>query len=427
MKKKYIKATISCYFVLICSLCLAFPAYAHSGRTDSSGGHHDYNNVSGLGDYHYHHGCPPHLHLDGVCPYGASNTETTISTPVPTPPPSPAISITNAPQQLNVGDSAGLNYTIENATDYGAAVTSADETIVRVNSDQTLSAVGSGITNITISGSGVSKTFQIQVNSVPVAQLSISDVPNELQLGNTVQLHAAILPENSTDKTITWTSSDPNVLKISKNGKIKAKSTGTASVICQAKNGVTTEATIQVFEIFPEKIRLNKKSLDLKCGETSEIKASILPKNANNKQISMEIEDDTIAEITDNTVHALKEGSTALVLTACNGLTKEIPITVYHIPVESLAIDDSQMSYLMADHVIDKDSTIFLNAIVTPSDATYPDVTWKSNRPEIVEVKNNQFIIHSTGEVTLTAHGHDSCIKEISLKIIDKPELFTAV
>lgn len=31
-------------------------AFAHSGRTDSSGGHHDYNNVSGLGSYHYHHG-----------------------------------------------------------------------------------------------------------------------------------------------------------------------------------------------------------------------------------------------------------------------------------------------------------------------------------------------------------------------------------
>ena len=40
--------------------------------------------------------------------------------------------------------------------------------------------------------------------------------------------------------------------------------------------------------------------------------------------------------------------------------------------------------------------------------------------PEIVEVKNDQFIIHSTGEVTLTAYGHDSCIKEIPLKIIDK-------
>lgn len=43
---------------------------AHSGRTDSSGGHRDNRNVSGLGSYHYHcGGYPPHLHENGVCPY----------------------------------------------------------------------------------------------------------------------------------------------------------------------------------------------------------------------------------------------------------------------------------------------------------------------------------------------------------------------
>lgn len=53
---------------------------AHSGRTDSSGGHHDYKNKSGLGSYHYHcGGHPAHLHKNGVCPYDTSvtsNTET---------------------------------------------------------------------------------------------------------------------------------------------------------------------------------------------------------------------------------------------------------------------------------------------------------------------------------------------------------------
>jgi hypothetical protein len=45
-------------------------ADAHSGRTDSSGGHKDNKNKSGLGYYHYHcGGNPPHLHKDGVCPY----------------------------------------------------------------------------------------------------------------------------------------------------------------------------------------------------------------------------------------------------------------------------------------------------------------------------------------------------------------------
>ncbi len=52
-------------------------AEAHSGRTDSSGGHKDNKNKSGLGSYHYHcGGNPPHLHDNGVCPYSsqASNS-----------------------------------------------------------------------------------------------------------------------------------------------------------------------------------------------------------------------------------------------------------------------------------------------------------------------------------------------------------------
>lgn len=53
---------------------------AHSGRTDSNGGHRDNRNVSGLGSYHYHcGGYPPHLHENGVCPYasGASSSSST--------------------------------------------------------------------------------------------------------------------------------------------------------------------------------------------------------------------------------------------------------------------------------------------------------------------------------------------------------------
>lgn len=43
---------------------------AHPGKTDSSGGHRDNKNKSGLGAYHYHCGNNPHhLHKDGKCPY----------------------------------------------------------------------------------------------------------------------------------------------------------------------------------------------------------------------------------------------------------------------------------------------------------------------------------------------------------------------
>lgn len=50
---------------------------AHGGRTDSSGGHKDNKNKSGLGYYHYHcGGHPAHLHTDGICPYADNSTAT---------------------------------------------------------------------------------------------------------------------------------------------------------------------------------------------------------------------------------------------------------------------------------------------------------------------------------------------------------------
>lgn len=73
MKKTLTKIITTILTVTMCSV----PTFAHSGRTDSSGGHHDYKNKSGLGSYHYHcGGKPPHLHQNGVCPYGNSSGST---------------------------------------------------------------------------------------------------------------------------------------------------------------------------------------------------------------------------------------------------------------------------------------------------------------------------------------------------------------
>lgn len=61
MKRKLIVSAIC--FLFLTLLCAG--ASAHSGRTDSSGGHYD----NSTGEYHYHHGYPAHQHENGVCPY----------------------------------------------------------------------------------------------------------------------------------------------------------------------------------------------------------------------------------------------------------------------------------------------------------------------------------------------------------------------
>lgn len=78
--KSYIKKILIVLGIVL--MILPSIAFAHSGRTDSNGGHKDNQNKSGLGSYHYHcGGYSAHLHPNGICPYSSdSSTNTTNNT-----------------------------------------------------------------------------------------------------------------------------------------------------------------------------------------------------------------------------------------------------------------------------------------------------------------------------------------------------------
>ena len=81
MKKFFKKISIYTMTAMLAFSTVPGTVQAHSGRTDSSGGHHDNKNVSGLGSYHYHcGGHPAHLHDGGVCPYSGSAATSDTST-----------------------------------------------------------------------------------------------------------------------------------------------------------------------------------------------------------------------------------------------------------------------------------------------------------------------------------------------------------
>lgn len=71
--------------------------------------------------------------------------------------------------------------------------------------------------------------------------------PNILNNGESIQLKATVSPSNTTDKTITWTSSNEGVATVDKNGLVKALSAGTAIVTAMSTNAeIKASATIRV-------------------------------------------------------------------------------------------------------------------------------------------------------------------------------------
>lgn len=196
-RNKITKSFLICVFsILICNM-----TFAHSGKTDSSGGHRDNNNKSGLGSYHYHcGGYPAHLHTNGVCPYSSSSSGST---------------------QTSSSKSSSKSSTSE-------AVAS-----------QRASTVSSSIENEKKIEKEVPPTIEAEV-------IEIKNEPKELKVGESQKLTANILPENTTNKDITWKSNDESVIIVSQTGEIKAISEGKANITVSTSNKKTDTITILV-------------------------------------------------------------------------------------------------------------------------------------------------------------------------------------
>jgi Bacterial surface proteins containing Ig-like domains len=182
------------YVICLCLLILTLrvAVEAHSGRTDSYGGHNDNKNVSGLGSYHYHHGYGPHLHDGGICPYS----------------PKDKISVDNMPTTMKIGDKVELLWTVTYYSGSNMVMWSSSDVNILEAKDGTLTAKGEGNVSVTASMYNGSRTFSVQVRPIYAESLTINNSPELLEVGTSISLMAVIEPSNATNKKIEWLSSN---------------------------------------------------------------------------------------------------------------------------------------------------------------------------------------------------------------------------
>ncbi len=83
---------------------------------------------------------------------------------------------------------------------------------------------------------------------VEVESIKVTAEKTELKVGETTTVKAVITPDNATDQTVSWTTSDESVITVDKDGQITAKKNGKANVIATASNGKTDKVEITVVE-----------------------------------------------------------------------------------------------------------------------------------------------------------------------------------
>ncbi len=213
--------------------------------------------------------------------------------------------------------------------------TSSDESIVTVtvssSSDKICfvktMGIGTAVVTAEVEGAKASCTMNVyDPNSVLVTDITLSSTTISLEVGQSSGVMTTIAPSNAANKTLKWTSSNPDVATVSSSGNtegiIKATGFGTATITCAATDGSGVTATCEVTVIntnLVSGITLSDERVELDIKETYTLTPTITPSDAGNKSVNWTSNKPEVATVnSDGEVTAKRPGRAVITCAAAD-------------------------------------------------------------------------------------------------------------
>lgn len=236
----------------------------------------------------------------------------------------------------------------------------------------------------------------------PLSDISISNAPQSLSVGSSMQLEAAVTPNDYIGR-VSWKSSDTSVLRVLSNGKVVAVGQGEA-VITASIGEATSSVTITVTGEQPGEsgltgVSLDRYTLTLYAGEEAEQLTATLKPEGTEATIRWTSSNQTAATVSqDGKVTPLSAGVT-VVTAAAGDYRASCIVTVQpkRVRVTGIRFDEPTHTLMMG-------STVTLQPIIAPDDATVKNLTWVSSDEQTATVSRTGIVTAlSVGETTITA------------------------
>ena len=246
-------------------------------------------------------------------------------------------------ETMGVGETLQLNARItpENASNKTIIWTSTNPSIANVNATGLVTAIAEGETQIiatTSDGSKLSAICEINVKKqfITISKIQVTPPNVTIPVGHTMNLNVIIAPDEATNKTIKWSSTNPTVATVSELGVVSAISDGDATIIASTQDGSNLSGTCQI-EVYTETIlveciNLNSTTIEGAINDIYEIEAIVLPANATNKNIKWISSDENVATVDDGIVKLLDLGTAIITAEATDSsnVKSECSVIVSH-------------------------------------------------------------------------------------------------
>ena len=332
---------------------------------------------------------------------------------VPTPVASITLSQTSV--SLKATETVSLTATVapETATIKDVTWTSDNPKVATVDENGVITAVTAGeavITAAATDGSGVFNTVKVQVEPIYAESLTIvAEGSTTLRDGETVQLRAVFVPENTTDKRVIWDAGTEINAMIDENGLFTAGSVpSVVGVVARSIGtpGVSGSIEINVIETPVESVEITSEPLVLLPGESKEVVVSVNPSTATDKTITWSVSDESIIKLQkfDSSVaviNAIAPGQAYLYAKASNGVNTSLMVTVKSIPVTEIILSKQELRLNVSE-------TYQFEANVLPANANNKAIRWESSNTEIGTVDETGFFTAiAPGETVITCYATD--------------------
>ena len=309
-----------------------------------------------------------------------------------------SISLDKTELTLTIGVSEKLTATVlpEDVTDKTVTWSTSDAAIATVDVEGNVKAIAVGEATITATCGDKSAICKVTVNPILTESIALDKTELTLTIGASEKLTATVLPENVTDKTVTWSTSDASIATVDAEGNVKAISVGEATItaICGDK---TATCKVTVNPILAESIALDKTELTLTIGASEKLTATVLPEDVTDKTVTWSTSDASIATVdNEGKVTAVSIG-VATITATCGDKSATCKVTVNPILADSITLDKTELTLTIG-------ASEKLTATVLPEDVTDKTVTWSTSDAAIatVDTEGNVTAI-SVGEAVITA------------------------
>lgn len=309
------------------------------------------------------------------------------------------IQISSKKETITVDQEIELKVTVTpaNADDQDLIWESSDSSVATVNQRGEVLGIQEGIAMISVtSNDGNFKDFCIVTVKAKYTDLTINPTSYSLGLGRSHRLLPKINGKDVAAKELRWKSSNSSIVSVDKNGVIKGRKLGTATITVYAKDGSGVEATSTIRVVrLTTGIELDTNYITLVKGKSYKLKTTITPSNATYKTANYRSDNTDIAIVNKNgTITALQAG-TAQITVSAKDSSGESAICIVNViePISSSGISISESEVVMSPG---ETKTVAFSLV--PNNTT-DMVTWSSDNTYVASVNEK------TGKITANSYG----------------------